>query len=64
MRPYSKRTVVGWPFGSTRVSSRAVREETSRDVVELTVGACGPGAVRNVRSAPRDTPAGLVATSR
>ena len=36
MRPYSKRTVVGWPFGSTRVSSRALREETSREVVELT----------------------------
>jgi hypothetical protein len=44
--------------------SRAPRELMSRAPVRATTGGRGPGAVRNVRFAPREIPAGLVATSR
>ena len=64
MRPYSKRTEVSRPLGSAVVISRAPREVTSRAAVDVTAGGRGPGAVRKVRFAPREIPAGFVATRR
>ena len=59
--PYSKRYVVGRPFGSTCPLSRA-----PVPVIEVAGVVVAPGgeAVKNVASAPLDVPAELTPTKR
>ena len=62
--PYSKRTFVVSPRGFTDATSVAASPVTERGAPADADGACGVAVVRSVRSAPRETPAAFVATTR
>ena len=62
--PYSKRTVVASPRAFTLAWRTAPNDVTAVAARELIDGAEAGAAVLKVLSAPRATPAALVATSR
>ena len=62
--PHSKWYVVACPRGSSDARSVAPFAVTALADTELTRGASGTAAVRNVTSPPRLVPAAFVATMR